>query len=270
MKKLLLALTIGFLLFPSCNDELSVIYLPIDSIDYVVYQEIPNNDTILLVLPDGLTHDINPSKELADKLVFFPFNVILVHQAQTKDPTLSKQYYMTSEEAGQINDFSVDILMRTIDYFKSEGNFVIVFGDYVGSFLALRSINRDGPIADRYVLLNGRIDVEEEILEIADELRIAVLDGEDILQNRYVVNRENWVDYRLLQNLATPRYSQELTGLNLTTMLYTYREENEDLGPLRAAEIEFLTNGGATVFGFPGSNDWSGYEYYALLDFVRR
>ncbi|MEP1034109.1 hypothetical protein [Ekhidna sp.] len=270
MKKILVTLVLGVLLFPGCNDELAVVYRPLDSVDYVIFQEVAQNDTVLLVLPDGLTHDIDPDEELASKLVFFPYNVVLVHQAQTKDPELSKQYYMSEEEAQDINDFSIDILLRTINHFKDEGNHVIVFGDYVGSFLALRSIVRDGMIADSYVLLNGRLDVEEEIIQIAEELRVAILDGEEIFQNGYIVNRENWVDYRLLGNLVTPRYTEELSDLNLSSLLYTYRDENDDLGPLRTPEINFLTNGGATVIGFPGSFDWNGYEYYALLDFARQ
>ncbi|MEQ9402350.1 MAG: hypothetical protein RIM99_02090 [Cyclobacteriaceae bacterium] len=253
-----------------CNDELAVVYSPQDTLDYEVFKEIPENDTVLLVLSNELTHDINPEKELALKLSYFPYNIMLVHQAQTKDPSLSNQYYMTNVEADQINTISAEILKRTIEHFKSEGKYVIVFGDFIGSFLALKSIQLFGLKADTYALLNGRLDVEQEIVEVAEGLRLAVLnENREVIVGNYIINHENWVDFRLLGSMIRPRYTEVLTGVDLTNMICTYRFENEDMGSPTEAEVTFLENNGARVHGFPGSAAWSGYEFYAILDFVR-
>jgi hypothetical protein len=253
----------------SCNKELEVVYKPSFEEDFQFFKKLPLNDTVLLVLQEDLVHTIIPSNELGRKLNYFPYNIVFVHHALSKDNSLSEQYYMTLEEAKNVNDISVDILKRTIDHFKSEGKYVIVFGDLIGSYIGLRSLKRDGNRADIYALINGRIDLEEEILEVAEELKFVEINDSELGFGGYVINRENWADFRLITALAKPRYSVELANFNLSNLLFTYRVQNEDFGILTNDEVTFLENSGAFVFGFIGFGPWDGYEFYSILDFVR-
>ena len=63
-------------------------------------------------------------------------------------------------------DVSIEILDRTIRHFKAPGKRVVVIGHSYGAFLGARYLWRRGhEAADRYVLMAGRLDMPQIVVD---------------------------------------------------------------------------------------------------------
>ncbi len=63
-------------------------------------------------------------------------------------------------------DVSVEILDRTIKHFKAQDKRVVVVGHSYGAFLLGRYLALRGPeAADQYLLMAGRLDMQEEVVQ---------------------------------------------------------------------------------------------------------
>lgn len=253
-----------------CNKELMYDYQPTDLRDFVMYKEV-SNDTIILVSQGGPTSRLVSKESISDLLRFFPYNVAFVHQTQTKDSLLLAHYYITEEEAKKINDLSSAILDRTINHFKAQGKYVIVFGGSFGSFLGLRTLDLYGVNADCYALVIGRLDMDQEYVTVYKEHKYgSFFEGTTIEKTKYIDEKNNWAAASLMADIGQPRYSERLKGKNLSRLIFLHRFKDNRVGALKAAEIAFLENHKATVVGQPGDHTFDESDYKYIINFVRK
>ena len=259
------------LVFFHCNKELEYSYTPQYQEDYLIYNEVEENDTIMLLVQGGPSDELVPEEYISDLIYFFPYTLAVVHQTQTKDPSILNQYYLTDEGAKEINDESTEILNNTIEHFKKEGKHVIVFGGSFGSFLGFRTIERYGFTADHYALMLGRVDMDQEFVSIFRNRRWGIYNlGEIIEGEQYIADDSAWASQKLMADVGSPQYSQLLKGKDLSKLIYLHRFSDESVGKTKEAEIEFLVAHGATVFGSPGYHNFDETEYQQVLQFVRK
>lgn len=275
LKKILWLLLLALMAYlTGCNKDFQLIYQPIHQNDFEVYKKLSDNDTVLLVSQGGPSDELVNKSEIQDLLNYFPYTIVMVHQSQTKDPSVLYQYYISEEEANYLNNLSQEILNRTIDHFKQNRKHVVVFGASFGSFLGLRAIAAQGVKADQYALLIGRLDMEEQFWKLFKNKHYGLfeIEGEknqDIIKTKYITEKRIWAMTALMGNIGEPRYTELLSETNLSQLIYLHRLQDRLVGPMQPAEIDFLKNQGAKVVGNNGDHGFNEKEYEHILNFIR-
>ena len=271
-KKLLLFTVVVVL--GGCNKDFQLVYQPVYQNDFEFYKKVADNDTILLISQGGPSPELVSKEKASNLLDFFPYNIAMVHQSQTKDPSVLDQFYISKEQANQLNDLSEEILNRTIDLFKEDGKHVVVFGVSFGSFLGLRAIAAAGVKADLYALMNGRLDMEEEFWKLFKDKYYGYFEFREekpqrIEKTKYISEKRMWATTALMGNVGEPRYSRLLSETKLSKLIYLHRFQDRVVGPMQPSEINFLQKQGAKVIGNDGDHGFNEKEYKFILDFIR-
>lgn len=275
LKKILLFLILALMAYlTGCNKDFQLAYQPIYQNDFEVYKKLSDNDTVLLVSQGGPSDELVTKTELQDLLNYFPYTIALVHQSQTKDPSVLYQYYISEDEANHLNDLSQEILNRTIEHFKKKGQHVVVFGASFGSFLGLRAIAAQGVKADKYALLIGRVDMDEAFWKLYKNKHHGLFEFKNekllgIKKTKYITEKRMWAMTALQGNIGEPRYTELLSETDLSKLLYLHRLQDRLVGPMQPAEIDFLKNQGAKVVGNKGDHGFNEKEYEHILNFIR-
>ena len=127
------------------------------------------SDTVWLAEQGGPESNLLPDEE--NVLTLFPGHedklLVNVHQVQTLNPDLFEDLRLNSIEKVQAEmDLSIEILDRVIRHFKNQGKKVVVFSESFGSFILPRYLaSRGTAAADNYVIVSGRIDMNEIVYE---------------------------------------------------------------------------------------------------------
>ena len=159
------------------------------------------------------------------------------------------------------NDISIEILARVIAHFKSTKKKVFVIGHSFGAFLITELLDERGDIADGYLALSGRLDIDEALLTgfRADEYWRYPAAGTDKQGYVPIKALETPVGHplrgvlQLLLPIAEKRFTTELAALDLSKLVYVTAENDEAVGYLTDAERTFLTDKGATVVCVAGT-----------------
>lgn len=255
------------ILILSCNSDNEP---TITETDFTISQEIKDliyfngdeNAPIVLVNVQS-----GPDTELATSEVDFlvqnfdgsNFLAVNVHQAQTLNPNLINSTDITFEEAINIDAETVQVLSRVITYFKDQGRTVYVFGQSFGAFVTQELIAREGPdVADRYLIMIGRLDLNDIIWQGASEGRNGFFeDGinpvlEDEIAEDVIERNLN----RLAAGFAMNRYTEVLNQYqDLSKIVYVYGRNDEVIGSLTEAEDQFLVSKNATILAGNGGHD---------------
>lgn len=258
-----------------CNKDFELQYVPSLKNDFEIYKNVTENDTVVLVCQGGPIDRLDSKDEINDLLAYFPYTVVMVHQSQTKDPSVLNQFFITNGDAQFLNDTSVQLLNKTISHFKAKGKFVIVFGASFGSFLGLSAIAKAQTKADRYALLIGRLDMEDAFWKLFQNKHYGYFKFHGdrpigIEQTKYITDKKLWALGALLGNIGQPRYTQELAAMDLSQLIYLHRLQDRVVGPLQKTEIDFLLQKGAQVVGQAGDHSFDETDYAAILEFVRK
>ncbi len=204
-----------------------------------------------------------------------------VHQVQTQSPEKIKDTDITFEEGKQLNDESILILKRVIDYFKGQGKKVYIIGISYGTFITQELIADYGiDVADGYLIGIGRLDMDDEIWMnlskgkfvnfsyAADgsytvtDTGISPLDNEEAnLSERTKVNL-----YRLSAGLISNRYTERLKDISdLSKITYIHADRDKAVGPLSLKERTFLTDRNVKLVPVAGNHNDGGVEIIKLL-----
>lgn len=182
-----------------------------------------------------------------------------VHQAQTKnlDPFVNND--ITLEQAINFNAESVENLFRTIQFFKDQGRTVYVLGVSYGAFLTQELIAKHGiDVADKYIILTGRLDINDEIWQGAAEGKDSKFINAvtpDIAANPGA-NAAERNTARLFAGIAKNRYTQNLKAINdLSNLMYVYGKNDNAVGRLTSEEVQFLQTRNASIISGNGNHD---------------
>lgn len=185
---------------------------------------------------------------------YFIFNV---HQIQTKTPErLSNP--MTLEAANKTNQESIDNLTKVIQHFKVQDKRVYVLGIGYGAYLTQELIVREGnDIADKYLLMAGRLDMPEVIAQSFSAGNTGgFIDGKTPFKGApstltEVEKNQN----KLLGSLANNRYTVDLAKYNdLTNVTYCYGTTDESFGQLTQNEKALLITRQANLLEWEGGH----------------
>ena len=158
------------------------------------------------------------------------------------------------------------ILWEIVNYFKSQNKKVYLLGASGGAFVITDMIATYGNIADGYVIMTGRLDMNDEmwIPRSKGEVWHFNKDGKTI----YKVDPPTSI---LAKNInlsqaagAYKRYTEELKGVDLSNVIYLYGKTDDKVGALLEHEIEFLKSHGALVIASNGGHSLS-RKYLEIL-----
>ena len=172
------------------------------------------------------------------------------------------QKEISFDEAKTYIESTTEILEDLVKYFKSQNKKVYLYGISHGAFIVENLIATKGNIADGYLAMVGRLDMDDEMWRSrANNGRARFLDdGKTIVQTEVdstIIGRNQ---DKLHAAKAYKRYTELLKGINLSNMIYLYAKLDQKVGSLTKKEIEFLESAGAKVIASEGNH--SSYQPY--------
>jgi hypothetical protein len=240
------------------------------------FQEIPENlkalghsvgnkqsDTIVLYIEGG------PNDFLAAKLFtsriktivgsqkkFEDFLFVNVHHSHSLNPDIINGPELTFESAKQHTTETIEIVSSLIDYFKSMDKTVYVFGSSHGAFIVQDLISREGIIADGYLIIAGRLNMNKDMWKPKSEGKSARFDKEGrtviAVKDASSISRVN--KNKIQAASGYKQYTELLDDLDLTKVVYVYGKRDSAVGVLTNNELEFLYTHGATVIAGEGGH----------------
>ncbi|GGD08889.1 hypothetical protein [Hyunsoonleella pacifica] len=184
---------------------------------------------------------------------------VTVHQAQTKNSNLLLGNEITLNEAASFNTESIEILYKTIKYFKDEGRTVYVVGASFGAFITQELIAQKGiDVADKFLIISGRLDINEVFWQgLADGRNAEFENGvTPVVAPEPFDNVFNRNEARLFAAIVKNRYTQEFNAIeSLSNLTYIYGETDEAVGSLTAVEVAFLESKNANILSGSGGHD---------------
>ncbi|WP_282042627.1 hypothetical protein [Winogradskyella flava] len=229
--------------------------------DLIYFNGDEKASTVVITVPGG------PSTELASDLVdYFSgiFNTtdvlnVTVHQAQTLNPNIIEGNEITLDQAVNFNAESIETLYQVVQYFKDEGRTVYIAGLSYGAFVTQELIAEKGiNVADKYLIMTGRLDINEVFWQGLAEGRPAEFQNgvTPIVGTEPFDNIFNRNEARLFAGLVMNRYTEDFNTIeSLSSITYIYGETDEAVGRLTAEEIAFLQSKNTNIIVGSGGHD---------------
>lgn len=199
---------------------------------------------------------------------------VVVHQAQTKNPSSFTNTDITFEEAKQFDLESAENLYKVVDFFKTQQDkTVYVIGISFGAYVVQELIAVNGvDVADGYLIIAGRLDIEADVWQPASQGKYSefVYDNDSNYSINVVeegVNSKERNLARLFGGFAFNRFSDRLNNVSsLSNVTYVYGNRDDQIGPLSSLEVQFLDKKGANIILSDGGNhDDASYLGLGLL-----
>ncbi|MFK7907987.1 MAG: hypothetical protein AB8B69_22840 [Chitinophagales bacterium] len=199
-----------------------------------------------------------------------------LHQANTYNPKIFEYNdSFTLKMAKTEVDNTSEMLYQTIKYFKDRQKTVYVLGHSYGAFIIPHYLSTRPSLADKYVVISGRIDDDPVGLEAHRQgfNGIYVEDGRKFESDKeqdltdYTESEKKYYQVKqwLKWAIGLPKYSEKLSDIDLSNMTYIYCPNDSRVGRLTEEEIDFLTSKKANVFS---TNHKHGHTIRALVDLV--
>ena len=158
----------------------------------------------------------------------------------------------------------MEILDRTIRYFKAQGKRVVVVGHSFGAILATRYLALEGPgTVDRFLIMAGRLDIPRDVVDgVLNGVWYHFPNGADPAPHPSLQPEKNerFIKLRIVGAAAHDRYTERLVGTDLSRVIYVYGTADEQIGRLSEAEHSFLRSKGSTVIKVEGGHHGSMFE----------
>jgi hypothetical protein len=184
------------------------------------------------------------------------------HQAQTLDPGNYDDKELSFEEAKDLATSSTEILGELTSFFKSKGKRVYLYGVSGGAFLVTDLIATKGNIADGYLIMVGRLDMDDEMWRsrVNGERMHFREDGRTLYRTDPPDSVRGKNNDKLKSAYAYKRFTELLKKTDLSNVIYFYGKTDSNVGSLKKHEIEFLRSHGALVIASDG--DHSSYQKF--------
>lgn len=220
-----------------------------------------DSDTVIINIEGGPvnyleTYRFENTYSLSGGIDESKYFIINMRESQTLHPEETEKEEISLEQAKNYNQKTTKTLFDLVSYFKSQHKKVYVVGGSYGSFVCLKSIVDYNNIADGYLLMVGRLDMNEEVwkpyskgIEVKfEEDGIRVKLGEKS-ENVNTVNMQ-----KIASEISQDRYTELLGNTNLSNLIYIYIENDQSVGKLTEKEIRFLESKNAKVVGVKGEH----------------
>ncbi|MCB0703842.1 MAG: hypothetical protein KDC34_00970 [Saprospiraceae bacterium] len=237
--------------------------LPADTSSLWINHGNLDSDTVIINCQDGPTATLKFAAFGRSNLAFLPgyerYTSVYLHQAQTFNPSLYNYESDFSLDLAKLEtEKSIAMLDLAIRYYKSRNKTVIVIGSTYGAMLIQDYLATHESLADKYILLAGRLDMDEEMIleyqhgnqgEFFEDGRSFIPDFEPTtIPPVTAADRESLLTNRLNAAVAFKRYTEALNHSDLSNVVYFYAENDQVVGSLSADEVKFLLTKGARVF----------------------
>ena len=232
----------------------------------------PNSDVVIINTQGGpmpklhndFQKDMMRIMSFDAKKLFF----INAHQAQTLHPKQFEQE-ISFQQAIEYGKQTSKILADLIQYFQSQQKKVYVIGVSYGAFAVTDLLAEYGNIADKYLAIVGRLDMNEKVwksfsqgieMQFQDGIRVIPVpqDGDTVQKNLR----------KLAAAFGHKRYTQLLANTDLSNMIYIYGKTDQAVGSLTAKEVEFLQSKDVTVIASKGGHEVSATHLRAGLNLL--
>jgi len=224
-----------------------------------------NSDTVIINSQGGPvsnfdfegTYDIlvNQAKINLEKTL-----VVNVHQEQTLKPWKFNEKEITFEQAKEYDKKSVERLVDVIKYFKSKGKKVYVVGISFGAFMVQDSLAEYGNIADKYLIMVGRLNIPEKVWNEFKEGHYVGFEYDKKGNSKIIpfnaeqagMGGSESVEDKNMAKLAAglwyKRYTELLKNKKLDNVTYAYWDRDEQVWKLTQKEVEFLKSKNVKVY----------------------
>lgn len=211
---------------------------------------------------------------------------VYVHQSQTYNNSIvnsgAKFSFSDAKHEGNI---SAEILYRTIDYFKKQKKKVIVIGHSFGAFVIPNYLALKPNIADKIIIMAGRLDMNEEICKSFSEGNLIAFEEDGLTVQRsqglqglimYVllskkVKKKISVTTKLAAGIGHKRFTDLLKFKDLSNVLYVYGELDQSVGRLTEKEVDFLNQKNVSIIKTNGghSSMFNNETLKKITDFIK-
>jgi len=230
-----------------------------------------NSDTIIINSQGGPILEFS-----SDEIIRFLYEegkinlnktaIINIHQEQTLRPWKFRGKEITFEQAKKYDEKSVKRLSDTIKYFKNKGKKVYVVGTSFGAFVVQDSLATHGNIADKYLIIVGRLNMPKEVWSefskgnyvgfeydkngipkiIPFNAEQAGMGGGGSIEDKNMA--------KLAAGLWYKRYITLLKNINLSNVIYIYGKKDQQVGNLNKKEVEFLKSKNVKILEWNGGH----------------
>ena len=218
----------------------------------------PDADVIIINTQGGPVTElaVDELDDLASLIDLDTTYLLTVHQAQTADPDRFTSADLSFDDAKAADVESVETLAALVRHYEDQDKQVYVVGISFGAFMTQELLATQGPIADGYLAMVGRLDMNEAVwTEFAEGRAAGFVDGVEVvafpIEDAGMGAGTDAGDRnmaRLAAGLGHHRYTERLADVDLSSLIYVYGELDEQVGRLSPAEISFLESAGATVW----------------------
>lgn len=233
----------------SCNkddsqpqEEYRATQLPEDVKDLFYTVGNTNADTVWIYEQGG------PSENLDEEnLNQFPnyddYLNVYVHQVLTYNKDLYNKD-LTVAQGELETEVNSEILHKVIQHFKNQGKTVIVIGHSYGAIVVTNYLaNKGSSLADKYVIMAGRLDAEQEFYKGLINKQFYYFPDfvtPTLHPTIQPTNNTQRTELFLTGIIFKPRYTKELSKVDLSKVIYSWANDDEALGRLTTDEKNFL------------------------------
>ena len=221
----------------------------------------PDSDTVIINIQGGpvnylKTYRFEATYNISGGIDESKYFLINMRESQTLHPEETEKEEISFEQAKNYNEITTKTLFELVSYFKSQNKKVYVIGGSYGSFVGLNSIVDYENIADGYLLMVGRLDMNEEVWKAYSKGNEAKFEEDGIgvklgekSENIYTVNMR-----KIAAEISQDRYTELLDNTNLSNLTYIFIENDQSVGRLTENEIKFLESKNAKVISVEGAH----------------
>jgi hypothetical protein len=215
----------------------------------------PDSDNVIIYIMGGpenylTTYGFEAKFSIQGGINENNYFLINMRESQTLHPEQTEKEEISWEQAKNYNKKTVETLYELISYFKSQNKKVFVVGASYGSFVGLKSLVDYKNIADRYLLMVGRLDMTEEVSKAYSKGLKAKFESDaktpvigEKSDNIYTVNMR-----KIASAISRDeKYTELLKDTDLSNVIYIYSEIDQSVGKLTKSEIAFLKSKNAKV-----------------------
>lgn len=260
-------------LISSCNAQQSIetkkmssnypeTILPKDTTKLWLAEGNPTSQIVTIFLQGGPKDELNFAARGKSIWRYLPnyenyYNIHL-HQANTLNTDIFRfSDDFTMDDARKEVDNTSEILYRAIKYFKDKGKTVWVLGHSYGAFIIPHYLATRPSLADKYVIVSGRIDDPKEALtaHIAgyngvyeDGTNFISEKGRDFSDYNEAAKKYYLGKQRLKAAIGEISYSEALKDIELSNSIYVYNDKDDRVGGLTKQELLFLETKGFQIY----------------------
>ncbi len=271
IKYYLLVLFIG-IVFTSCSsdDDTTITALgyqqtviPTAIADLYQARGTATKDTVIVYAHGGPTPMLDTQD--AEESQFQNYYRVYVKQAQHINQTI-KDNQITFDQAIAEDNISTEMYYKVLKHFKDEGKVVIGMSHSFGSFILPNVLATKPNIADKVVIMAGRLDMPAIVWEgFRDGNLYGFPDGITPTADGGATQTGGDLSYTRLQaGLGKNRFTELLAAKDITNVIYVFGTRDEAVGSLTTAEEQFLTTKNATVLKIDNGDHSSMFQPDAL------